>query len=102
MLDIRKAQKALTRRILEGAGTASPFERRATFNNSGLNKPLNTLADKVARHAYTVTDEDIAAAIASGLNEDEVFEIVVCAAVGQATRQYDIALAALEAAAGKE
>jgi hypothetical protein len=27
---------------------------------------------------------------------------VVCAAIGQATRQYDTALAALEAATGKE
>jgi AhpD family alkylhydroperoxidase len=35
-------------------------------------------------------------ATASGLSEDQIFEIVVCAAVGQATRQYDAALAALE------
>jgi hypothetical protein len=102
MPDILKQREALTRRILEGAGTASPLERRAAFNNSGLNQPWNTLAGKVARHADRVTDEDIAAAMASGLNEDAVFEIVVCAAVGQATRQYDTALAALEAAAGKE
>jgi alkylhydroperoxidase/carboxymuconolactone decarboxylase family protein YurZ len=33
---------------------------------------------------------------ASGLTEDEVFELVVCAAVGQATRQYEAALAALQ------
>jgi hypothetical protein len=44
----------------------------------------------------------MAAAIASGINEDEVFEIVVCAAVGQASRQCDTALAALEVAIGKE
>jgi alkylhydroperoxidase family enzyme len=56
------------------------------------------LIDKVAKRAYTVTDEDIAAARASGLSEDQIFEIVVCAAVGQATRQYDAALAALKAA----
>jgi hypothetical protein len=40
---------------------------------------------------------DIAAARASGLSEDQIFETVVCAAVGQATRQYDTALAALKA-----
>ena len=102
MPDILKARTALTRRILEGAGAASPLDRRAAFNKSGLDKPLNTLADKVVRHAHMVTDEDIAAAMASGLVEDAVFEIVVCAAVGQATRQYDSAFAALEAAAGKE
>jgi hypothetical protein len=37
----------------------------------------------------------------SGLSEDQVFEIVVCSAIGQATRQYDGALAALEAATRK-
>jgi hypothetical protein len=103
MSDIKQARKKMTNRILEGAGSASPSERRAAFNNSGLAEPPATLIDKVARHAYSVTDEDIAAARASGLSEDQLFELVVCAAIGQATRQYDTALAALDAAAtGKE
>jgi alkylhydroperoxidase family enzyme len=102
MSDIRQARKALARRILEGAGKVSPSERRAAFQNSGLAKPLAALVDKVARHAYRVTDEDITAAKLSGLTEDQVFEIVVCAAIGQATRQYDTAFAALGAATGKE
>jgi alkylhydroperoxidase family enzyme len=101
MSNIGQARKALTRRILEGAGNASPSERRAAFNNSGLGEPLGALVDKVARHPHRVTDEDIDAAKASGLSEDQVFEIVVCAAIGQATRQYDSALAALEAATEK-
>ena len=49
-------------------------------------------------HTYRVTDEDFTAARQSGLSEDQVFEIVVCGAIGEATRQYDGALAALEAA----
>jgi hypothetical protein len=102
MSDIRQARKALASRILEGEGKASPSVRRAAFNNSGLAKPLDALVDKVARHAYRVTDEDITAARVSGLGEDQVFEVVVCAAIGEATRQYDTALAALEAATGKE
>jgi alkylhydroperoxidase family enzyme len=102
MSDIRQARKALTSRILEGGGKASPSDRRAAFNNSGLAEPLGGLVDKVARHAYRVTDEDIAVARESGLSEDQIFEIVVCAAIGAATRQYDTALAALEAATGKE
>jgi alkylhydroperoxidase family enzyme len=101
MTDIRQARKAVVARILEGDGKASHTQRRAAFNNTGLAEPLSTLVDKVARHAYRVTDEDIAAARASGLSEDEVFEIVVCAAIGQATRQYEAALAALEVATGK-
>jgi hypothetical protein len=97
MSDIRQARKALASRILEGDGKASPSERRAAFNLSGLAQPIGALVDKVARHADRVTDEDITAAKASGLSEDQVFEIVVCAAIGQATRQYDTALAALDA-----
>jgi alkylhydroperoxidase family enzyme len=102
MSDIRQARKAVVARILEGDGKSSPAQRRAAFNNTGLAEPLSALIDKVARHAHTVTDEDIAAVKASGLSEDQIFEIVVCAAIGQATRQYDTALASLEAATGKE
>jgi len=102
MPDVRQAQKALVKRILEGDGKASPSERRAAFNNTGLAEPLGTLVDKVAKRAYTVTDEDITAAKVSGLSEDQVFEILVCAAIGQATRQYETAFAALKDATGKE
>jgi alkylhydroperoxidase family enzyme len=102
MSDIRQARKAVVARILEGDGESSPAQRRAAFNNSGLGEPLSTLVDKVARHANRVTDDDIDGARASGLSEDQVFEIVICAAIGQATRQYDTALAALEAATRKE
>ena len=56
----------------------------------------------MTRHAYRITDKDIASARDSGLSEDQVFEIVVCAAIGEATRQYDSAFAALEAATKKE
>ena len=102
MSDIRQGQTMLLRRILEGDGKASSSERRAAFNNSGLAEPVGTLVDKVAKHAYRVTDEDIAAARESGLSEDQIFEIVICAAIGQSARLYDTAFAALEAARGKE
>jgi alkylhydroperoxidase family enzyme len=102
MSDITQARKALVARTLEGDGRASHAQRRAAFDNAGLAAPLSTLIDKVAKHAHKITDEDFAAARASGLSEDQIFEIVVCAAVGQATRQYDTALAALKAATEKE
>ena len=94
----------------KSAGEANPGRRRqgvalraqGRVQQQRPRRTAGTLVDKVARHAYRVTDEDIAAARASGLSEDQVFEIVVCAAIGQATRQYDTALAALEAATGKE
>jgi hypothetical protein len=102
MSDVREAQKALVARILEGDGKASHAQRRAAFENAGLAEPLSALIDKVARHADKVADEDIAAARASGHSEDQIFELLVCAAIGQAKRQYDTALRALEAATEKE
>jgi hypothetical protein len=101
MSDITQARRATVERVLEGDGRASHAQRRAAFDNAGLAEPLSTLIDKVVKHAYKVTDDDIAAARASGLSEDQIFEVVVCAAIGQATRQNNTALAALEAAAGK-
>lgn len=98
MSDIRKAREALVGRILEGGGAAPQAQRRAAFNNIGLSNPLQMLVEKVGKHANTITDDDIAAARASGLSEDQIFEIVVCAAIGHAARQYETALAALEAA----
>jgi alkylhydroperoxidase family enzyme len=102
MSDITQARKELVARILEGDGRTSRAQRRGAFDNTELPEPLARLIDKVAKQAYKVTDEDIAAARASGLTEDQIFELVVCAAIGQATRQYDAALAALEAATEKE
>ena len=67
MSDITQAHKTLVARLLEGDGWASPAQRRAAFDNAGLAEPLCTLIDKVVKHAYTVTDEDIASAKAAGL-----------------------------------
>lgn len=91
-------------------GEANPGRRRqsaATDTQGSVQRwrparPIYPLVDKVARNAYRVTDEDITAAETSGLSEDQVFEIVVCAAVGRVTRQYDSTYAALHAAIRKE
>ena len=91
----RTAHKAVVTRVLEGDGRASRAARRAAFDNAGLTEPLRTLIDKVARQPTRVTNEDVAAVKASGESEDQIFELVVCAAIGQATRQYETALEAL-------
>ena len=98
MTDITRERKELVARILDGPGEASHARRRAAFDNSGLADPLRMLIDKVTMHAFKITEQDITAARASGLSEDQIFELVVCAAIGQATRQYDAALTALETA----
>ena len=68
----------------------------------GLAKPLSILIEKVAQDSYKVTDEDITAVKESGLSEDQIFELITCAAFGQATRQYDAGIEALEAAIKNE
>jgi alkylhydroperoxidase family enzyme len=99
MTDIDPLRRELVARVLGGNGMASPDLRRAAFDDADLDEPLRTLVDKVAHGAQLVTDEDIAAVRAAGLSENQIFEVVVCAAVGQADRQYTAALAALAAAA---
>jgi hypothetical protein len=102
MADLEPHRRALIARVLDGDGRATPAQRRAAFDNQRLDGALAALVDKIARHAYKVTDEDLAAARAEGLGEDELFELAACAAIGQANRQYETALAALEAAAGED
>jgi alkylhydroperoxidase family enzyme len=101
MSNIVDARRTLVARILEGEGRASPALRRAAFDNAGLAEAVATLVEKVAKHANTVIDQDIAATRAAGLTDDQIFEVVVCGAVGQAVRQHETALAALDLAVGK-
>jgi alkylhydroperoxidase family enzyme len=46
---------------------------------------------KVHEHAYTVTDEDVAALKAAGLTEDEIFEQTVAVAISEGLRRFDAA-----------
>jgi hypothetical protein len=98
MSDTTQLHRALIARVLNGDATAAPELRRAAFDNAGLDEPVRTLIEKVAHDPYKVTDEDVAAVRSAGLSEDQVFEIVVCAAIGQASRQHKTALAALASA----
>jgi alkylhydroperoxidase family enzyme len=51
--------------------------------------------DKVAQHAYKVTDEDVAALQAAGNSDDAVFEVTVAAALGAALARLERGMAAL-------
>jgi len=98
--DIASLHASLVARVLNGEGQASRETRSAAFNNKGLPDPIGKFVDKVAHSAGLVTDADIGTLRGAGLSEDQIYEIVVCAALGQATRQYQNALAALSAATG--
>jgi hypothetical protein len=99
------AHKALVARILEGDARASHAQRHAAFDNdnAAFAEPLRGLINKTSRYPTQIADENVAVVKASGLSEDQIFELVVCAAVGQATRQYETALEALaEAISNRE
>ncbi|WP_433561893.1 hypothetical protein ACQP1O_30705 [Nocardia sp. CA-151230] len=91
----RAAQRALVDRVLNGTGTASADLRARAFRNADLPPPLRELIDKVATRPTQITDADFAAAGASGYSEDQLVELVICAAVGESARRYETGLAAL-------
>ena len=98
----RAAHRALQDRILNGEGRASLEQRARAFSNADLSQPLDGLLGKVATRPAQVTEADFAAARAAGFSEDELFELVICAAVGQSARLYDAGLAALADAVADE
>jgi alkylhydroperoxidase family enzyme len=98
----RAAYRALEDRVRTGPGRASSEERDRAFRNAGLEAPLDGLLGDVATRPTHVTDLQFSAARAAGYSEDQLFELVICAAVGQAGRQYDAGLAALADAVAAE
>jgi alkylhydroperoxidase family enzyme len=98
----RAVHQALVDRVLHGDGRASAELRARAFRNEGLAPPLDALIGKVADSPAQVTEADLAAAKASGCTEDQLFELVVCAAVGRSSRMYEAGLAALAEATAEE
>jgi hypothetical protein len=89
------AHQELVDRVLTGAARAPADLRARAFRNEGLPAPLDSLIGKVVTSPAEVTEADFAAAESSGFSEDQLFELVICAAVGQSTRLYETGLGAL-------
>lgn len=90
--------------VLATPGDSSREERQAAFErgkhpgSSGRTSLVPGLAsyiDAVARHAYRVTDSDVAALQRAGYSDDAIFEVTVAAAVGAAMHRLDRGMAAL-------
>ncbi len=71
--------------VLYGPGESNAAIRRAAAERAGVPGDLQALVDKIHDHAYRVTDDDIAG-LQAKYGEDQLFEIVVSAALG-ASRQ---------------
>jgi len=72
--------------------------RRAVAFGPGTQVPdaLRAYVDKVALHAYRVTDEDVQQLARDGYSEDQIFEITAAAALGAAVRRLERGLDVLE------
>lgn len=97
--------------VLEGPGTVDPAVRAAIETRAaraGGRPPsavepgddavpadLRSFVDRVATSAWTITDEDVTALRRAGRTEDEVFEVLVAAALGAGAARLERGLAAL-------
>jgi len=103
--------EALRHGLMTGPGHTSSELRRAVEARSGLlsGRPaaaslpelpprVAAYVEKIARHAYRVTDEDIEGLRRDGYSEDAVFEITLSAALGAGLARLERGMAALRGA----
>ena len=96
-------RKRLEQSVLTSAGATSPDLRHAVFERGkhpggpagAVPEELTGYVDTVARHAYKVSDADVAKLKQAGHSDDALFEITVVAAVGAAMHRLERGLAAL-------
>lgn len=81
--------------VLRGSGESDPSIRSAAADGAGVPADLKTLIDKVHEHAYTVTDDEVAR-LQPMYGDDQLFEIIVSAALGASRKRLLAGLAALD------
>jgi hypothetical protein len=92
-----RLREAALRSVLEGPGDTDPALRQAAAAGEGLPTDLQPLVDTMRRHAYRVTDEEVARLQAT-YGDDRMFEIIVSAAIGASRDRLVAGLQALEEA----
>ena len=83
--------------VLNGAGESDPAIRNAVADRTNVPAELDVLVDKIHRHAYKVTDEDVAS-LQAKYGDDRMFEIIVSSALGASRQRLLAGLAALDEA----
>lgn len=87
-------QRATQNAVLDGPGHVDQAIRQQV----ALGRPpadLAVLVQKIRDHAYKVTDADLDA-LRGRYNDDQLFELIVAAAIGASGHRLHRALAALE------
>ncbi len=93
--DLAALQRAAHQTVLEGPGQVEASIRQQV----ALAQPppeLAALVQKIRDHAYRVTDADVEA-LRARYSDDQLFELIVAAALGAAEHRLRRALAVLEA-----
>jgi len=83
------------RSVLDGPAHTESSLRHAAAADGDVGAALQPLVDKIHRHAYKVTDEDLSR-LRPHYDEDQLFEIVVSAALGASRQRLVAGLRALE------
>jgi alkylhydroperoxidase family enzyme len=83
--------------VLNGAARTDAALRQAVATGGEVPAELRALVDKIHHHAHRVTDEDLAA-LKGRYSDDQLFEIVVAAAMGAGEARLRAGLAAVEEA----
>ena len=79
---------ALFARVVSGDGRLDKDIRTAVAKGDEPPEPLQRLTEKVHKHAYRVTDEDVQELLDGPFDEEQVFEAVVSGAVGAAMNSW--------------
>jgi|SRR5579859_810158 len=102
-LQVQRAAQALLTR----PGTCTPALRQAVEAHAAalsgsreraaqdLPAELIAYVEKVALHAYQVTDQDVQSLKQAGYSEDAIFEITLCASLGAGLARLERGLLAL-------
>jgi alkylhydroperoxidase family enzyme len=98
---VSEASERVTAAVLGRHGRASLLDRQAALRHGasgvdGVRPELAPLVGKVTLHAYRVTDEDVQSALDRGCSEEELFDVIVAAALGAGLARREAGLGALE------
>lgn len=99
--------RKLRDKLFTGTGSITPVERQqieayaarlggAQRDPATLPAAIQPYVDKVAKHAYKVTDHDIEQLKAAGYSEDAIFEITVSATLGASSARLERGLSLLQ------
>jgi len=105
MIHYQQKLDKLIKRILNGPGQANSILRNAVAakaaehggqaGNTDIPSELAAWTEKVAKHAYKTTPEEIDALKAAGYSEDQIFELTISAALGAARFRLESAQSAV-------